>query len=69
VVSGALVMEIVFSYPGIGLLLVNSVTSDDYPLTQGIFLVITFAVLLANLLVDLIIVFVDPRTRAREATR
>jgi peptide/nickel transport system permease protein len=62
-------MEIVFSYPGIGLLLVNAVTSDDYALTQGIFLVITFAVLLANLIVDLIIVFVDPRARTREATR
>jgi peptide/nickel transport system permease protein len=69
VVSGALVMEIVFSYPGIGLLLVNSVTSNDYALTQAIFLVITFAVLLANLIVDLIIVFVDPRARAREAAR
>ena len=69
VVSGALVMEIVFSYPGIGLLLVNAVTSNDYPLTQAIFLVITFTVLLANLLVDIIIVFVDPRARAREATR
>ena len=62
-------MEIVFSYPGIGLLLVNAVTSNDYALTQGIFLVITFAVLLANLIVDIIIVFVDPRARAREATR
>ena len=69
VVSGALVMEIVFSYPGIGLLLVNAVTSNDYALTQGIFLVITFTVLLANLIVDVIIVFVDPRARAREATR
>ena len=69
VVSGALIMEIVFSYPGIGLMLVNSVTSNDYPLMQGIFLVITFAVLLANLVVDLIIVFVDPRARTREATR
>jgi peptide/nickel transport system permease protein len=69
VVSGALVMEIVFSYPGMGLLLVSAVTSNDYPLTQAIFLVITFAVLLANLIVDLIIVFVDPRARAREATR
>ena len=68
VVSGALIMEIVFSYPGIGLLLVNSVTSNDYPLMQAIFLVITFAVLLANLIVDLVIVLVDPRARAREAT-
>ena len=69
VVSGALIMEIVFSYPGIGLLLVSAVTSNDYPLMQAIFLVITFAVLLANLIVDLIIVFVDPRARTREATR
>ena len=68
VVSGALVMEIVFSYPGIGLLLLNAATSNDYPLMQAIFLVITFAVLLANLVVDLIIVFADPRTRVRGAT-
>ena len=61
-------MEIVFSYPGIGLLLLNAVTSNDYPLMQAIFLVITFAVLIANLIVDIIIVFVDPRARAREAT-
>jgi peptide/nickel transport system permease protein len=67
VVSGAIVMEIVFSYPGIGLLLLSAVQSNDYPLTQGIFLVITFAVLLANLIVDLIIVAVDPRVRTREA--
>jgi peptide/nickel transport system permease protein len=69
VVSGALVMEIVFSYPGIGLLLLNAVTSNDYPLTEAIFLVITFAVLLANFIVDLVIVFFDPRVRARQAAR
>jgi peptide/nickel transport system permease protein len=67
VVSGAIIMEIVFSYPGIGLLLFNAVTSNDYPLMQAIFLVITFTVLLANLVVDVVIVFVDPRVRAREA--
>ena len=69
VVSGAIVMEIVFSYPGIGLLLLQAVTSNDYPLMQAIFLVITFAVLLANLIVDFIIVAVDPRARTREAAR
>ena len=68
VVSGAIVMEIVFSYPGIGLLLLNAVTSNDYPLMQAIFLVITFAVLLANLIVDMIIVVADPRARRMEAT-
>jgi peptide/nickel transport system permease protein len=68
VVSGALVMEIVFSYPGIGLLLLNAATSNDFPLMQAIFLVITFAVLFANLIIDLVIVFADPRTRTRAAT-
>jgi peptide/nickel transport system permease protein len=67
VVSGALVMEIVFSYPGIGYLLLESVQNKDFPLMQAIFLVITFAVLIANLIVDLIIVFFDPRARAQEA--
>jgi len=67
VVSGAIVMEIVFSYPGMGLLLLNAVTSNDYPLAQAIFLVITFAVLIANLIIDVVIVAVDPRVRTREA--
>jgi peptide/nickel transport system permease protein len=65
VVSGALVMEIVFSYQGVGKDLVDAVQSNDYPLMQAIFLVITFAVLLANLMVDLVYVAVDPRARAR----
>jgi peptide/nickel transport system permease protein len=67
VVSGALVMEIVFSYPGIGLLLVNAVNSSDFPLMQAIFLLITFTVLVANLIIDLVLVLFDPRVRAREA--
>jgi peptide/nickel transport system permease protein len=69
VVSGALVMEIVFSYPGIGYLLLNAATSKDTPLMQALFLLITLAVLAANFLVDLVLVFVDPRVRTREATR
>jgi peptide/nickel transport system permease protein len=68
VVSGAIIMEIVFSYPGIGLLLLNAVTSNDYPLMQAVFLVITFTVLLANLLVDLVVMLADPRVRAGAAT-
>jgi peptide/nickel transport system permease protein len=67
VVSGALIMEIVFSYPGIGLLLLSAVSSNDYPLMQAIFLVITFAVLLADLIVDVLLVAFDPRVRARGA--
>ena len=68
VVQGALIMEIVFSYPGIGNLLLSAVSSNDFPLMQAIFLVITFAVLLANLIVDMIIVVADPRARTMEAT-
>jgi peptide/nickel transport system permease protein len=63
VLSGSLLMEIVFSYPGLGYLLVVAVRNQDYPLMQGLFLAITFAVLLANWLVDLVYLWLDPRTR------
>jgi peptide/nickel transport system permease protein len=66
VVSGALLTEIVFSYPGIGYLLEQAVLNHDYPLLQGLFLIITFAVLAANLIGDFVYVFLDPRAR-REA--
>ena len=67
VVAGALVMEIVFSYPGVGLTLFNAVNANDYPLTQGIFLVISFAVLIACMFADVIYVIADPRVRTRQA--
>jgi peptide/nickel transport system permease protein len=67
VVAGALVMEVVFSYPGVGLTLYNAVTSDDFPLLQGIFLVISLSVLLACLIADVIYVLADPRTRRQAA--
>ena len=63
IVSGALLTEIVFSYPGIGFILLQAISNQDYPLLQGIFLVITFAVLAANLIADFVYVFLDPRTR------
>ena len=63
IVSGALLTEIVFSYPGLGGLLVNAVADNDYGLLQAIFLLITLAVLLANLIADFVYVFLDPRTR------
>ena len=62
-VSGALLVEIVFNYPGVGNLLLSAVQNQDYPLLQGIFLVITFAVLAANLLADFVYVLLDPRVR------
>jgi len=66
VLGGSLLTEIVFSYPGQGYLLVQAVRSQDYALMQGIFLIITFAVLGANFLVDLVQLWLDPRIR--EAT-
>ena len=63
VVSGSLLTEMVFSYPGQGYLLIEAVRRLDYPLIQGLFLAITLAVLGANLLVDLAYVWLDPRTR------
>lgn len=63
VVGGQLLIEIVFSYPGIGFGLLQAVQNSDYALMQGIFLLIVLAVLIANFLVDLVYVILDPRAR------
>jgi peptide/nickel transport system permease protein len=63
VVSGALVVEQVFSYPGVGYVLFQAIGNEDYPLIQGIFLIITLAVLVANIVADIAYVLVDPRAR------
>ncbi|MGN6218069.1 MAG: ABC transporter permease [Microbacterium sp.] len=63
VVAGSIVMEQVFSYPGIGKLMIQSVQGLDYALMQGVFLVITLTVLAANFVMDLIYGLIDPRVR------
>ncbi len=63
IVSGALATEIVFSYPGIGYLILQAIQNQDYFLLQGCFLFIIIGVLLANFLIDIVYVLVDPRTR------
>lgn len=63
IVGGALLTEVVFAYPGVGYQLISAVGALDYPLMQGIFLTITGAVLLANFLVDIVYVLIDPRVR------
>jgi peptide/nickel transport system permease protein len=63
VVSGSLLTEIVFNYPGIGFALYNAVQGDDYALVEGCFLVIALAVLIANFLSELIYALLDPRVR------
>lgn len=67
IVGGTIVMELVFSYPGVGKLLLDATTAKDYPLMQGLFLVITMTVLLANILADIAYAALDPRTRQMEA--
>jgi peptide/nickel transport system permease protein len=64
VVSGAILIEYVFNYPGVGFMLLQAVQSEDYPLMQALFLLITVAVLLAILVADIATALLDPRTRA-----
>lgn len=63
-VSGALITEIVFNYPGIGTLLFSSIRRNDYPVVQGVTLLIMVGVLIANFAVDIAYGFIDPRVRA-----
>lgn len=63
IIGGALLTEIVFSYPGLGYILLLAVNRRDYPLIQSQLLMVTFAVLLANLIADIIYTRLDPRVR------
>ena len=65
-VGGALIVEIVFSYPGVGTWLFNGIRQQDYPLIQGGTLLVTMAVLTANFFIDIIYSFVDPRIKASQ---
>jgi peptide/nickel transport system permease protein len=64
VVSGAVFVEYVFNYNGVGYLFIQALDSEDYPLMQTLFLLVTLAVLLAILLADIATAVLDPRTRA-----
>ena len=63
IIGGAITVETVFSYPGLGLLTFEAVTEQDFVLMQALFLVFTLAVILSNLLADLLIAVLDPRIR------
>lgn len=63
-IGGALITELVFSYPGIGTLLFTAIGQNDYPVIQAITLIITLAVLAANFAVDIAYGVIDPRIRA-----
>jgi peptide/nickel transport system permease protein len=63
VVAGAITAEIVFNWPGLGLLTVQALDARDYPLLQGIFLLIAVSVVFANFAADIIYGYLDPRVR------
>ncbi len=63
VVGGGLLTEMVFGYPGVGLMLYQAVQAKDYPMMQAIFLFISLAVLIANFFADIAILILDPRVR------
>jgi len=63
VIGGALVTEIVFAYPGLGRLILNAIQNQDYFLLQGVLLFVVIGVLIANFVIDIVYVLIDPRTR------
>jgi peptide/nickel transport system permease protein len=63
VISGAILVEIVFNYPGLGFMLLQAVNNEDFALMQALFLLITVAVLVAVLGADFLTAWLDPRTR------
>ena len=60
-VGGAVVVENVFSWPGLGSLMSTSINSRDYPVIMGVAVIISVVVLLVNILMDIIYAFIDPR--------
>ncbi|MEW6059172.1 MAG: ABC transporter permease subunit, partial [Actinomycetota bacterium] len=63
VVAGSILAESVFSWPGVGLLMYESVEGRDWPMLQGTFLLLTVSVVLANFVADLLYFKLDPRIR------
>jgi peptide/nickel transport system permease protein len=66
-VGGALVAEIIFSYPGLGYTMLNAVMGQDYPLISAATLIITLMVLIATFLIEILYGFIDPRIKAAQA--
>jgi peptide/nickel transport system permease protein len=68
-IGGALITEMIFSYPGIGMAILTAIQGNDYPLIQGCTLLITISVLVANFSVDILIGFLDPRVKAGQGAK
>jgi peptide/nickel transport system permease protein len=61
IIGGGILVDIVFSYPGLGFVLYDGILNEDYPLIQAVFLFIIIGVLLANFFMDILYVKLDPR--------
>jgi peptide/nickel transport system permease protein len=66
-VGGALVAEIIFSYPGLGYTLLSAIQGQDYPLISAVTLIITVMVLIANFTLEIIYGLIDPRIKAAQS--
>lgn len=64
VVAGAITAEVVFNWPGLGTLTVDALSSRDYPVLQGVFMLLSVTVVIGNLVADVVYGFLDPRVRA-----
>jgi peptide/nickel transport system permease protein len=67
IVSGAIITEVLFAYPGLGWLIFNSITRFDFPVIQGSVLLIVFSVAVANFILDISYPLIDPRIRYQQA--
>jgi len=67
-VGGALITEMIFSYPGLGMAILTAIEGNDYPLITGCTLLVTVTVLIANFGVDILVGFLDPRIKAAQQT-
>lgn len=68
-VGGALITEMIFSYPGLGMAVLTAIQGNDYPLIQGCTLLTTVCVLVANFSIDILIGFLDPRVKAGQRSK
>jgi peptide/nickel transport system permease protein len=66
-VGGALVAEIIFSYPGLGTTLLSAIMGQDYPMISAVTLIITLMVLIANFMLEILYGFIDPRIKAAQS--
>ena len=65
-IAGTVLVESIFTWPGLGLTIVDSIREKDYPVAQGVIVVYGLIVLLVTLLVDVVLVLLDPRSALKE---